>query len=216
MSYGKVGMSLIWIPAHTTVPPFATARSATGTRAPAGAKMIAAFSGSGGQGVRRPGPFGAERAGELLRRLIARACEGEDAPPLGSRHLRHEMRRRAEAVQPEPRRVPGGHERAVADEPRAQQRSGLDVAVGVGQGEAETLVGDGVFGVTTVQLVAREARAVAQVFAARATIATDAARPAQPGYPEALAGREALAAGADPCNRADDLVAGHEWQLGIG
>src|SRR2546428_378785 len=38
----------IWIPAQTTVPPFETARSATGTSAPIGAKMIAASSGSGG------------------------------------------------------------------------------------------------------------------------------------------------------------------------
>ena len=37
----------MWIPAHTTVPPGATARSAAGTSAPTGAKMIAASSGSG-------------------------------------------------------------------------------------------------------------------------------------------------------------------------
>src|SRR6266511_2188464 len=47
-SYGNDGMSLMWIPAHTTVPPFATAASAAGTSSPAGAKMIAASSSSGG------------------------------------------------------------------------------------------------------------------------------------------------------------------------
>ena len=41
-------MSLMWIPAQTTVPPFATAASAAGTSAPAGAKTIAASSSSGG------------------------------------------------------------------------------------------------------------------------------------------------------------------------
>ena len=40
-------MSDMWIPAHTTVPPGAVARSAAGTSGPAGAKMIAASSGSG-------------------------------------------------------------------------------------------------------------------------------------------------------------------------
>jgi len=47
-SYGKDGMSLMWMPAQTTTPPGATARSAAGTSAPAGAKMIAASSGTGG------------------------------------------------------------------------------------------------------------------------------------------------------------------------
>ena len=46
-SYGNDGMSLMWIPAHTTLPPFATARSAAGTSSPAGAKMSAASSSSG-------------------------------------------------------------------------------------------------------------------------------------------------------------------------
>src|SRR5260221_10552082 len=41
-------MSLIWMPAQTTRPPGATALSAAGTRAPTGAKMMAASSGSGG------------------------------------------------------------------------------------------------------------------------------------------------------------------------
>jgi len=41
-------MSLMWMPAHTTVPPLTTARSAAGTSGPAGAKMMAASSGSGG------------------------------------------------------------------------------------------------------------------------------------------------------------------------
>ena len=40
-------MSLMWIPAHTTVPPGAVARSAAGTSAPTGAKISAASSGSG-------------------------------------------------------------------------------------------------------------------------------------------------------------------------
>ena len=42
-SYGNDGMSLMWIPAHTTVPPFASAARATGTSSPAGAKMIAPY-----------------------------------------------------------------------------------------------------------------------------------------------------------------------------
>src|SRR6266545_3416325 len=47
-SYGKDGMSVMWIPAQTTVPPLPTARNARGTSSPTGAKMIAASSSSGG------------------------------------------------------------------------------------------------------------------------------------------------------------------------
>src|SRR5690606_8151304 len=46
--YGKLGMSLMWMPAHTTVPPLSVARSAAGTSSPAGAKISAASSGGGG------------------------------------------------------------------------------------------------------------------------------------------------------------------------
>ncbi len=47
-------MSLMWMPAQTTVPPGATAWSATGTSAPTGAKMMAASSGSGGASPDEP------------------------------------------------------------------------------------------------------------------------------------------------------------------
>jgi hypothetical protein len=44
---GNCGMSLMWMPPHTTVPPLRTARSARGTSDPTGAKMIAASNSSG-------------------------------------------------------------------------------------------------------------------------------------------------------------------------
>ena len=44
----EAGMSLMWMPPHTTTPPLRTARSAAGTSAPTGAKMIAASSACGG------------------------------------------------------------------------------------------------------------------------------------------------------------------------
>ncbi len=42
LRYGKDGISLMWMPAHTTVPPLASPSSALGTRWPLEAKMIAA------------------------------------------------------------------------------------------------------------------------------------------------------------------------------
>ncbi len=59
----------MWIPAQTTMPPGASARSAAGTSSPAVAKMIAASSGSGGRLVACARPFAAERRRERLSAL---------------------------------------------------------------------------------------------------------------------------------------------------
>jgi DNA mismatch repair protein MutS len=48
IAYGNDGMSLMWMPPHTTTPPLSTARSAAGTNSPTGANRIAPSSGSGG------------------------------------------------------------------------------------------------------------------------------------------------------------------------
>ena len=91
-------MSLIWMPPQTTVPPFFVAARAAGTSAPTGAKISAASSGSGGAAVRVPGPFGAERAGELLRREVAGAGEGEHSRPLMAGDLGDDVRGGAKPV----------------------------------------------------------------------------------------------------------------------
>ena len=98
---------------------------------------------------------------------------------------------------------PASRERAVADQPRAEQRRRLQVAEPLGDREAEALVGDDPLGVAAVEVVAREARAVAEVLAAARAEAALAARPAEPRHaePPAVAGL------------ADDLVARHERQL---
>ena len=59
-------MSVMWIPAHTTIPPGPVRDSASGTRRPAGAKMIAACSGAGGGSVEAPA--------HTQPRLRANAC----------------------------------------------------------------------------------------------------------------------------------------------
>ncbi len=59
--------------------------------------------------VRTAGPAAGDAAGEFLCRRVTRAREGEHALPVVPRHLRGDMRRRAEAVDAEPlrRRRPG-------------------------------------------------------------------------------------------------------------
>src|SRR6266568_3851535 len=91
-------MSLMWIPAHTTVPPFATARSASGTSAPTGAKMMAASSSSGGTSVESP----AQAAPIAHANACPAASPGRVTDETGAQERRSfriaEPRRQGEAV----------------------------------------------------------------------------------------------------------------------
>src|SRR5439155_20464309 len=72
---------------------------------------------------------------------------------------------------------------------------------------------DGQLRVAAVDLIAGEARPVAEVLAAGAAVAALAARPAEPGNADAIRRLEARAARDDA---ADGLVAGDERQLRLG
>ena len=155
------------MPAQTTVPPGASAFSACGTSSPAEAKMIAASSCSGGV-ARSPRPRSRRAAREVLGPLIAGAGEGVHLAALMNGDLADHVRCRAEAVQAEAPRVAGEPQRAVADQPAAQQRRRLLVGQSVGQRQAVALVGDGQLGEAAVDVASGEARADAQVLAAAA------------------------------------------------
>ena len=117
----------MWMPALTTVPPGAMARSAAGTRAPTGAKRSAASSSSGGASFDAPAHSAPRPAGEVHRCAIAGPDEGEHPAALGARHLGDDVRRRAKAVQPEALGIARHRERAVADETGAEQRRRMGV-----------------------------------------------------------------------------------------
>lgn len=51
---GNDGLSLMWMPPQTTMPPLATALSACGTNSPTGAEIMAASSSSGGDVAASP------------------------------------------------------------------------------------------------------------------------------------------------------------------
>src|SRR5213078_4498911 len=184
-------MSVMWMPAHTTVPPFTTFFSATGTSSPTGAKMIAASSGSGGAVSASP----AQTAPRSSANCVAGAREGEHTPSLVARHLRYEVARGSEPVDAEPLRGARRGERAVADEAGAQERRRLRVAQPLGQGEPERRVREDAVGVAAVEGVAGERGAVAEVLAAGAAVGTFAAGPAEPRDADAVAGAEAGDAG---------------------
>ena len=212
----------MWMPAQTTVPPGATARRATGTSSPAGAKMIAASSGSA---ARRPGsetseppsrvtrPGRAELEREALGLGVARPGEREYAPALVGGHLADDVGGGAEAVEADPLRIAAEPQRAIADQPRAQQRRRLQVGIALGDRKAVALVGDRVLGVAAVELIAGEAGALAQVLPARAAVAALAVGPPQPRDPDPLPGREALGPLPRRLDRADDLMSDDQGQL---
>src|SRR4029079_8805499 len=119
--------------------------------------------------------------------------------------LADDVRGGAEAVQPDALGVAAHPQRAVADQARAEERRGLEVAVALGQREAVARVGDGAGGVAAVDVEAGEPPADAQVLAAPAAGPGLPARPAEPRDADPVAGLDAgpVARGED---RADDLV----------
>ena len=180
-------MSLMWMPAQTTTPPGASARSAAGTSSPTGAKTIAASSGSGSSPAPPAHSAPSPRANACFS-AVAGARDREHAPALGGGDLADDVGRAAEAVEPEPLGVAAHPQRAVADQPRAEQRRRLEVRVAAGERQAVALVGDRELGVATVELIAGEARALAEVLAPAAAVATLAAGPAEPRDPDPVAG----------------------------
>ena len=197
------------MPATASVPPWSSARSATGTSSPAGANRIAASSGSGG--AASAGPADAAPSSQRELAGLRRAGQHVHRGPLGERDLRHDVRGRAEPVDPEPaaRRQLGPLQRAVADDAGAQQRSRLAVAERRGQPVGERLGDHGVLRVAAVGVPAGEPGLPAQVLPAAAAPPAAAAGAAQPRDADPVAEREPGRARAADVDRADDLVAGH-------
>ena len=99
-----------------------SARSAAGTSAPTGAKMIAASSGSGGGSSEPPAQTAPSSRANACAAVVAGAGEREHLPALPARDLGDDVGGGAEAVEAEPPRLARHAQRAVADQPGAQQR----------------------------------------------------------------------------------------------
>jgi hypothetical protein len=89
------------------------------------------------------------------------------------------VRRGAKAVQPQALAV-GEPQSAIADQPSAEQRRRREILEPVGNRKAEALVRDAPLRVAAVDVVAGEARVVAEVLAAAAAVAAGAVRPREP------------------------------------
>jgi hypothetical protein len=121
-----------------------------------------------------------------------------------------------EAVETESLGIASEAQRAVSDQAGAQQGSGLQIGVTLGDRKAETAVGQSILGVAAVDLVPGEPGVLAQVLAPGEAIAALAVGPPEPRHTYPLSHLEAVCVLADPLYGTDYLVARDQGQLGIG
>ena len=143
------------MPAHTTTPPRPHRPQRRGHELADGSEDDRRVELLGRRAQRVAGPLAAELEREGLRRLVAARVKAKTRRPWCSGDLADDVRAGAEAVEPEPLPVAGHAQRAVADEPGAQQRRGLEVAEALGQREGVAAVGHGVRRVAAVAVQAR-------------------------------------------------------------
>jgi len=126
------------------------------------------------------------------------------------------MRRCAEPVDPERASIARQPIGAVADQPRAEQRRGIEIRIALGQCETVARVRDGKFRVAAVDLVAREARFRAEILATASAVAAMSARAPEPWHADASADGVLGDAGAALDDCADDLVTRNYRHLRVG
>ena len=215
MLYGKDGMSLMWMPAQTTEPPRSTALRARGTRAPSGAKRMAASSGTGGSCCESPAQECAQAQGQGLCADIALPREGIHFPPLKAAHLRKDVGGRAEAIEADPpRRLTRQAERAIPDEAGAEKGGHVEVRVAGGKRKTEPRVRHGILGKAAIDVVPGEPGLRAEIFTAARTEGARAAGRSQPGDPHAVPHGKTDHPLPDLRHGPHHLVARHEGSFG--
>ena len=154
-----------------------------------------------------PGEGRAQLKGQAARFRRPRHHVHAGAPVEGD--LCRQMRGSAEAVDPQPAADGqlGAAERAVADDPRAQQGRRLLVREARREPVGEVLGHGDEFRVAAVAVPAREHGGEAEVLFSAQAEAAGAAGPAEPGHPDPVAGGEPRGAGPARHYFADDLVA---------
>ena len=215
--WGRRGCRSCVCPRRPRSRPWRRALRAAGTRAPTGAKMIAASSSSGGASSELPAQSAPSSLANSCASSSSGSGEGEDAPSLVRRDLGHDVGRGPEAVETEPLGVAGEAQASGSPiRPAHRQGRGLQAGETLGDRETETSVGDGVLGVAAVDLVPGEPGVLAEVLAPGETVAALAVGPPQPRHPDPLPYREAVCALADLLHRTDYLVAWDQGQAGSG
>ena len=156
--------------------------------------------------VRTSRPVNSEAASESLALHVARAGERIDLLAPVARHLDRDVGSRSEAVEPQTWSVARESKSAEPDEPRAQQRSGLDVRVGPRNREGKSRIHQRELRIAPIEIIAGESRAVAEVLPPRPTERTHSASPTEPRDAEPGPDEVLRDAGAHLDDRPDDLV----------
>ncbi len=155
---------------------------------------------------------GRRRRAEREREPAGRLGPGHDVHPrsLRQRHLRGQVGRRAETVDPQPAagRQLRPAQRSEADNARAQQRRQLPVGVAGRQLVGVVGADDGVLGVAAVGVPAGVAGRRAQVLRAAPAVAASAVGLPQPGDAEAVTDGGPVDVVTERVDVADDLVPG--------
>ncbi len=164
--------------------------------------------------LRPAGPGGAEPTRKILMGFAA--GEDQHLAPLVAGDLEGDVRRGAEAVEPETlsRGHAGQPEGAVADHAGAEQGRRLGVREGFGKPVGEVLVDDHELLIAAVGVEPGEANVFAEVFLSSPAVEALAARPVEPGNAHAVARSPSADAGAGGFHGAHDLVAGNDREFG--
>ena len=163
--------------------------------------------------IRRTSPHRAKLAREILCLGIAWAGESVNLATLPACNLRNDVRRGAKPVQSEPPRLSSHAQRAVPNQPRAQQWRSLDVAIPRRHRKTESLIGQCEFAVAAIDVVTGEARLRAQIFAPRSTEFAHTAGPTKPRHANPVADLKSLHISTECSHAANDLVARYQWQF---
>ena len=158
------------------------------------------------------GPVGAQRQGKLLGVGVAGPGKSHDALAAIPGHLDEDVGSGAEAVEGDGVAVLQQPVGTVADQAGAEQGGSQFIGVILRNGETVAGVRHRVFGKAAVDLVARVARLVAEVFALVPAEPAVAAAVAEPRNADPLSGFKVGNPVANPCDPAHDLVPRNQRQ----
>src|SRR2546423_13352255 len=105
------------------------------------------------------------------------------------------MRRVTETVETQALRIASQPQRAVADQAGAEQRSGMQVVIALGQRKTKAFVGDAKLGIAAVDVITGEARVHAKVLETAAAESAALVDGAEPGNANSLTNRISVRAG---------------------
>lgn len=160
----------------------------------------------GWQLIRTTRPDRAKPACKVLTFAIARPRKRINRLMLMARNLDCDMRSGPKAIEADPLGTARHAQGPVSDQTGTKQRCGFNVGECCGNGEAISLVGDGIFRIASVDLIPGKTGPFAQVFPPAFAIGTCPTRPAEPRNADAVAHFEVRDVRPDLAHGSNDLM----------